>query len=149
MALLTGLTDQGLEVPVQVTPAGVLVAEGLPGKDGADGNNGAAEVGAGFVILQGAGAARVMGCWGTVAGSDTAFVTITFPRPYLSPPSVTVVDAGKGAFEGVAGYLWMLKDVPSTTSAEVMVIRMASGSAENAPAPAGRPGCWMAWGPVA
>jgi hypothetical protein len=34
MALLTGMTADGLEVPVQVLPDGKLVAEGLEGKEG-------------------------------------------------------------------------------------------------------------------
>jgi hypothetical protein len=38
MALLTGMTADGLEVPVQVLPDGKLVAEGLEGKEGPPGN---------------------------------------------------------------------------------------------------------------
>ena len=34
MTLLTGMTETGLEVPVQVKPDGRLVAEGLPGPTG-------------------------------------------------------------------------------------------------------------------
>ena len=34
MALLTGITEDGIEVPVQVKPDGRLVAEGLPGPTG-------------------------------------------------------------------------------------------------------------------
>jgi hypothetical protein len=38
--LLTGLTEEGIEVPVQVDPAGRLVAEGLPGAKGDRGDPG-------------------------------------------------------------------------------------------------------------
>jgi hypothetical protein len=41
MALLTGLTEDGLEVPVQVDASGRLVAEGLAGPAGAAGAAGA------------------------------------------------------------------------------------------------------------
>lgn len=40
MPLLTGVTETGLEVPVQVTPDGRLVAEGLQGAPGAAGAQG-------------------------------------------------------------------------------------------------------------
>lgn len=40
MSLLTGLTDQGVEVPVQVDAQGRLVAEGLPGPAGPAGPTG-------------------------------------------------------------------------------------------------------------
>jgi hypothetical protein len=41
MTLLTGITDSGIEVPVQVDSAGRLVAEGLPGAAGPAGPAGA------------------------------------------------------------------------------------------------------------
>ena len=41
MALLTGLTQDGLEVPIQVKPDGKMVAEGLTGPAGAAGATGA------------------------------------------------------------------------------------------------------------
>ena len=40
MPLLTGLTADGTEVPVQVEPDGVLVAEGLQGPQGVQGDKG-------------------------------------------------------------------------------------------------------------
>lgn len=39
MTLLTGLTADGTEVPVQVKPDGTLIAEGLEGPPGADGSD--------------------------------------------------------------------------------------------------------------
>lgn len=75
MALLTGITEDGLEVPVQVDSQGRLVAEGLTGPAGATGPAGpAGEPGpAGAQGLQGEpGPAGVGGVTG--GGTDKVFV---------------------------------------------------------------------------
>ena len=68
MPLLTGLTPDGLEVPVQVKPDGKLVAEGLTGPAGGDGPQGPA----GPVGPQG-------------ADGNAAAISGTAARPGLTP----------------------------------------------------------------
>lgn len=131
-----------------MTPAGVLVAEGLPGKDGADGSNGAAEIGAGFAILQGAGTARVMACWGSVTSNRDDYVRVVFPRSFSAPPVMVVSDAIKSTFATESAFVWHLRAVPDVAGADVQCIAVNGGGLDNAPQ-SGRVGCWIAWGAVA
>lgn len=131
---------------MQVTPAGVLVAEGIPGSDGAPGQDAVLEMGADYVIFRGSGTQKAMVCWGEVTSSATDFVTVTFPRPFKAPsPEVTLTENTKTSFAALTAFVWMLGGPPTTTTMLVQCMQVPGGTAENSPA-GGRKASWVAVG---
>ena len=112
MALLTGLTQDGLEVPIQVKPDGKMVAEGLTGPAGPAGGIGvqgpagpAGPVGPGWAVRDWGSGASVQSTveWNGFDPS-TKRITVSWAALDTTPQTGVVFELGTAAGYLQAGY---------------------------------------------